>query len=93
MINLTDPMVEDDMEIMLPPVGSIVQDYHDPKPISYSLTGLVCCVVCGLETIIWNSLWIQAVETCDRPSHYMARCVKQNCGMIAHSHVSSEKSR
>ncbi len=93
MLNCKDHVVEDDIRIMLNPVGPIDAKSHELLPVSYSSSVCVLCVVCGLQTSTWRSLGIQTVDTCDRLFHCMARCVNPNCGIIAQSHVSSKTSR
>ncbi len=90
MLNWKNSRVKDDIKVKLPPVRPIFWENHDPMPMSYWLPGFVWCVICGLKTSIWKSLGIQAVDTCDQSSHYMASCVNPSCDIIAHSHVPSD---
>ncbi len=56
MLNWKDSMADYDIKNMLPPVGPIDSEIHEPRHMSYSSPVCVWCVVCGLEASIWKDL-------------------------------------
>ncbi len=83
MLTWKDPMDENES----PKVLSVVIDNHLAKPILPTEPAGICCLVCGLETSIWESLGICMIDTCGQSSNHLAICLNSQCCISAHSHV------
>ncbi len=80
MLNWKDSTIKNDIKVVLPPVGPIADNNHDPTPMLYLLPRCVWCVLCCLEISIWKNLsWLLEInlDKCDNTSN----CIQENNNM------------